>query len=189
MGRNLALALAALLGLAGGGLEAAGGFDRALELQGITLHVTCPNDSSLPTLTIVPGGLEIDSTPITRVVDGLVVGAEVADLNADGSPEVYVYIQSAGSGSYGSLAAYAVNRKRSLSEVYLPPISDDPEASRGYMGHDQFQVVESRLVRRFPVYRDGDANAHPTGGTREIQYTLVPGEAGWVLLADRVIGS
>ena len=166
---------------------AAAAFDQRLELQGVTFHVTCPNDSSQPTLKIVPGKLTIDNAPISREVDGQVVGAEVADLNVDGSPELYVYVQSAGSGSYGSLVAYAANKKKSLSEISLPPIADDPKAAKGYMGHDEFRVVENTLVRRFPVYRAGDTNAKPTGGTRQIQYKLAAGEAGWVLRADKVV--
>ena len=51
---------------------------------------------------------------------GSVSGAEVADPNADGSPKVYV--TSAGSGSYGSLVAYAANHRKSLSEIVLPPL-------------------------------------------------------------------
>ncbi len=163
------------------------GFDRTLELRGVTFRVTCANDSSLPTLRIVPTGLEIDNTPITREADGTVVGAEVADLNVDGSPEIYVYVQSAGSGSYGSLVAYSANNRKSLSEIYLPPVSENPKASKGYMGHDQFAVVENTLVQRFPLYRPGDTNANPTGGTRQLQYKLARGEAGWVLRVDKIV--
>ena len=166
---------------------AADAFDQKLELQGVTFHVTCPNDSSAPKLTITPSGLAIDNSAMTKEVDGHVVLAEVADLNVDGSPEIYVYVQSAGSGSYASLVAYSANKKKSLSEIYLPPITDDPKAAKGYMGHDEFRVVESTLVRRFPVYREGDTNAKPTGGTRQIQYKLAAGEAGWLLRADKVV--
>ena len=120
-------------------------------------------------------------------MDGSVTGAEVADLNVDGSPEVYVYVNSAGSGSYGSLVAYAANSGRSLSEIYLPPLEQDAPQARGYMGHDEFAVVESTLVRRFPVYLDGDTNSAPSGGTRQLQYKLVPGEAGWRLELDRTV--
>jgi uncharacterized protein len=162
-------------------------FDRTLELEGVTFHVSCANDSSLPTLRIVPAGLKIDNAPITREVDGTVIGAEIADLNVDGSPELYVYVQSAGSGSYGSLVAYAANNRKSLSEIYLPPVRENPKASKGYMGHDQFTVVENTLVQRFPIYRQGDANAKPTGGTRQVQYKLTPGEAGWVLRVDKIV--
>lgn len=125
--------------------------------------------------------------PIEAEADGTITGVEVEDLNADGDPEIYVYVTSAGSGSYGSLIAYGSNRNRSLSEIHLPPLEDDAGASQGYMGHDTFAVGEGTLVRRFPVYREGDTNAKPTGGTRQIQYKLVAGEAGWLLRKDRII--
>jgi hypothetical protein len=161
-------------------------FQRTLALQGVTFTVTCDNDSSFNQLSIVPAGLLIDNQAITQSVDGHVVGAEVADLDANGSPELYVYVRSAGSGSYGSLAAYAANNRKSLSVIVLPPVVDNQTLARGYMGHDGFAVVENRLVQRFPIYLDGDTNAKPTGGTRQIQYKLVPGEAGWLLAVDRV---
>jgi hypothetical protein len=170
------------------GAPATGGaFDRTLELQGIRFGVACANEGSLNTLHIVPAGLETDNSPIVRTIDGTVTGAEVADLNVDGSPEIYVYVTSAGSGSYGSLVAYSVNRRKSLSEIFLPPVAEDKVASKGYMGHDEFAVGEGVLLHRFPVYRDGDTNARPTGGTRQLQYKLVPGEAGWILKVDRMV--
>jgi hypothetical protein len=63
----------------------------------------------------------------------------------------------------------------------------DKAASKGYMGHDEFSVLEGVLGRCFPLYRDTDTNARPTGGMRQIQYKLVPGEAGWILKIDRVV--
>ncbi|MEI7870435.1 MAG: PliI family lysozyme inhibitor of I-type lysozyme [Candidatus Methylumidiphilus sp.] len=163
-----------------------GGFDQTLSLQGINFHVTSANVGSLNRLRIVPKGLKGDNQPIEKEIDGTVTGAEVADLNVDGSPEIYVYATSAGSGSYGSLVAYAANKGKSLSEIYLPSLQDDAKAAKGYMGHDEFRVVENGLVRRFPVYGDKDTNAQPTGGTRQIQYKLKAGEAGWVLKPARV---
>jgi hypothetical protein len=161
-------------------------FDRKLELLGIRFHVTSANLGSLNTLRIVPAGLEIDNSPLSRTIDGTVTGAEVADLNGDGSPEIYVYVTSAGSGSFGSLVAYSANRLKSLSEIYLPPISQNAALARGYRGHDEFAVLEGVLGQRFPLYRDNDTNAGPTGGMRQVQYKLVPGEAGWLLTVDRV---
>lgn len=162
-------------------------FEQTLTLQGITFRLSSANSGSVNELKIVPSGLAIDNTPIVRSIDGQVSRAEVADLNADGSPEVYVYVVSAGSGSYGSLVAYSANQRKSLSEIYLPPISDHAKAAQGYMGHDDFAVVEGTLVRRFPVYRPGDANATPTGGVRQVQYKLRRGEANWQLKVDRVV--
>jgi hypothetical protein len=60
----------------------------------------------------------------------------------------------------------------------MPELSG--KLAQGYMGHDQFAVVETTLMRRFPIYRPGDTNAKPTGGTRQISYKLVAGEAGFL---------
>lgn len=164
-----------------------GEFRRTLELQGIRFDVTASRSGSRNTLRVVPAGLEIDNAPIERTIDGTVSGAEVADLNADGSPELYVYVTSAGSGSYGSLAAWSANRRKSLSAITLPELAETPGASAGYQGHDQFAVLEGVLGRRFPIYRAGDANAQPGGGMRQLQYRLVAGEAGWRLQVERVV--
>lgn len=162
-------------------------FDQTLELGGISFRVVATGDGSVRNLTITPTGLEVDNTPITRETDGAVTGAEIGDVNADGSPEIYVYTTSAGSGSYGSLIAYAANNRRSLSEIYLPPVTDDAAAGKGYMGHDVFMLGDGALLRRFPVYKEGDSNAQATGGSRQLQYRLEAGEAGWVLRCDNVV--
>jgi hypothetical protein len=161
-------------------------FDRTLELQGVTFRVLCSNDSSLNALEIVPAGLAIDNRPISRTIEGIVTDARVADIDAAGSPEIYVFVTSAGSGSYGALVAYAANKRKSLSEIYMRPITDHATAGNGYQGHDVFAIAKGRFIRRFPIYKPGDINARPTGGTRELRYRLVPGEANWLLEVDRV---
>jgi hypothetical protein len=175
------------IGLGAGWVHAGERFDKALELQGVTFAVSCANDSSLNEVTIVPAGLEEDNEVAKVEADGVVTGAEVADLNADGSPEVYVYVQSAGSGGYGSVIGYGANRKKSMSPIYLEELAEGSEHLAGYMGHDEYAVVESTLVRRFPIYKEGDSNAEPTGGMRQIQYKLKAGEAGWLLKVDKVV--
>ena len=57
----------------------------------------------------------------------------------------------------------------------------------GYMGHDEFAIVENAFIRRFPVYKPGDSNALPSGGWRQFQYHLQAGEAGWVLRIYRIV--
>lgn len=157
------------------------GFDKVLKLEGITFHVQATNEGSLNQLTITPSGLSTVNDVIKQEIDGSVTGAEIADLNSDGSPEIYVYVNSAGSGAYGALVAYSANNKKSLSGIYMAPLEDDKKNSVGYMGHDEFTVVESNFARRFPVYNKGDANCCPKGGTRQLQYKLKRGEASWQL--------
>jgi hypothetical protein len=161
------------------------GYEQSLSLQGITFKISCPNHGSLNKLTIVPSGLEIDNPVIEKDIDGSVTGAEIGDINSDGSPEIYIYVHSAGSGAYGDVVAYSANNKKSLSGIYLPPLTDDKKNSAGYMGHDEFTLVENVLARRFPVYKQGDANANATGGMRDLTYKLTQGEASWVLKLDQ----
>ena len=162
-------------------------FFAQLVLQGVTFQVESPNDSSINQV-IVRATVSGDSLgEVQAEADGTITSVEIEDLNADGYPEIYIYVNSVGSGSYGSLIAYASNRNKSLSEIYLPSLEDNPEISRGYMGHDEFAVAEGTFLRRFPVYREVDTNAEATGGTRQVQYKLEAGEAGWILRQDRVV--
>ncbi|MEN9680592.1 MAG: hypothetical protein RLZZ627_485 [Pseudomonadota bacterium] len=59
----------------------------------------------------------------------------------------------AGSGSYGSLVAYAANRKKSLSEIYLPSIQDNAKASKGYMRQIQDKLKAGEAGWILKVYR------------------------------------
>lgn len=140
------------------------------------------------TLKITPSKLTEVNTPVVHSIVGeTVVGAELGDLNVDGWPEVLVYLTSDGSGSYGRIIGYSVNKGKSMSEVYLPELADDKKMSEGYMGHDEFGIVENTFCRRFPLYNPKDTNAKPTGKTRQVQYKLVDGEAGRIFKVDHVI--
>lgn len=162
------------------------GFQKILILQDITFDITTIGDGSVSELTIQPTGLEIDNQQIELEIDGQVVNAEIEDLNSDGFPEILIYTVSAGSGSYGNVIGYSVNNGKSISQIYFPDISENKEAGEGYMGHDEFAVVETSLVQRFPIYKSGDSNSNPTGGTRQIQYKLQEGEASRLFVIDKI---
>jgi hypothetical protein len=162
-----------------------GAFDQTLELQGIRFRITSANKGSVNVLRVVPSGRLTQRKLIEQEVLGTVTGAEIADLDADGWPEVYVYVTSGGSGSYGTVIGFAVNRGKSITPITLPELMDDPVASKGYQGHDEFSIIEMTLGRRFPVYREGDSNGAPTGGKRQLAYRLKGGEAGWILQLDK----
>jgi hypothetical protein len=93
--------------------------------------------------------------------------------------KVLTLFGGAGSGSYGEVVAYAVMKGSELSPITLPELTG--ANAEGYQGHDQFQVVEDCLARRFPIYKPGDSNAKASGGQRQICYKLKAGEAGWLL--------
>ena len=149
----------------------------------ISFQVKVTGDS----LYIIPSGLTVVNDTLRHDITGYsFVNAEIGDLNIDSYPEIFVYLSSEGSGSYGKLIGYSTNNGKSVSQVYLPEISENEEINEGYMGHDEMAIVESTFCQRFPVYKEGDSNAQPTGGMRQIQYKLVDGEAGRMLAVDKV---
>lgn len=185
--RRICILASLLISTFSASAEAESLFRKELKLQGIRFVVEATNTGSINTLKIVPAGLSVSNEPVTLEIDGSVSGAEVADLNVDGFPEIYVWSNSAGSGSYGNLVAYAVNQGKTMSQVYLPPVAEDQKHNKGYMGHDEFSVVENTFVHRFPIYKVGDSNSEPTGKIRQLQYKLRKGEAGWKLVLDKAV--
>jgi hypothetical protein len=157
-------------------------FEQKETLQGITFQVFSPNTRSGNRLAVTPTGLESDNAPVEMDIAGIITRMEVADINVDGSPELYVYGFDGGS---QTLMAWSSNKKKSLSSIMLPPM--DAAQSEGYRGGDEFAVVEGILGRRFPVYPDDKPESKPTSKIRQIQYKLHQGEAGWLLRPEKVI--
>ena len=151
-------------------------FEKTLNLQGITFSVKTQGEGSIRQLIVQPEGLKGGNDPYELEIDGAVANAEIEDMNSDGYPELLIYTVSAGSGSYGNVIALSVLGGNSMVPVTFPDISASSEASQGYMGHDEFAVIETTLSRRFPIYKEGDPNSNPTGGTRQINYQMEAGE-------------
>ncbi|MDO1502308.1 PliI family lysozyme inhibitor of I-type lysozyme [Winogradskyella maritima] len=162
-------------------------FNRVLNLQDVGFNVSSIENEGKNTLNVSTFGLEEQEYNETFNIDGEeVINAEVEDLNSDGSPELFVFTQSVGSGSYGYVYASSVNNKKSMSEVYFQPTAENGKINEGYMGHDEFSLVENTLGQLFPIYKEGDKNSKPTGGTRQVSYKLVEGEAMRKLEVDKI---
>ena len=161
-------------------------FQKTLTFQNISFDISTNGEGSIRELAIESKGLKTGDQKLVSELDGQAVDAEIGDLNSDGYPEILIYTMSAGSGSYGNVIGYSVNNGKSLSQIYFPEISENKDASRGYMGHDEFAIVETTLVRKFPVYKDTDTNNNPTGGTRQIEYKLKDGEASRIFVINKI---
>ena len=150
----------------------------------IIISETHPVGRSLSTIEISTKGFEHnyaetceDRDPISDVF--------VADLDGNGFDEIYIITTSAGSGSYGTVLGFASNKDKSLSRIHFPETQEGNQNFQGYMGHDTFKIEDQKLVRIFPVYREGDTNKNPTGGKRKLVYGLYPGEAMWQLKIEK----
>ncbi len=154
------------------------GFDQKLELQGISFHVQ----------SVSAAGENPDCAHAIRLERGQHThphphhrddhGGGVSDMNADGSPEVFVYVRNPGGQPRGAFYAWSANRKKSLSDIHLQELPANDPAMAGHQGKDEYAVVEGSFVRRFPI---------AGGKTRQIQYKLKAGEAGWLLKLDKVV--
>jgi len=162
-------------------------FMKVLNLQEVGFNVSSIAKNGKNMMSIFTFGLGGSEYNESFNIEGeQVIDAEVEDLNSDGSPELFVYTQSIGSGSYGNVYAFSVNNKKSMSQVYFQPTAENNKINKGYMGHDKFSVVENSLAQRFPVYKEKDNNANPTGGTRQVSYKLIDGEASRKLVVNKV---
>ncbi|MBE9467103.1 MAG: MliC family protein [Bacteroidetes bacterium] len=112
--------------------------------------------------------IKMETDPITAVL--------LADLDKNGYEELYLITSCVGSGGYGEVYAFISDMDVKIIQSSIPKILEDQTKRgamfEGYMGHDTFYIKNSLLVREFPVYKEKDSNANPTGGIKKIFYTL-----------------
>lgn len=82
---------------------------------------------------------------------------------------VFISVGGAGSGNYGTCYVF-VNDNGKFKEIIFPKIAE--EEKKIYNGHDNFDFFEKTILRRFPVYQQGDAECCPTGGEMVFSYTI-----------------
>ena len=145
----------------------------------VSFKVGAVRQGDLSVVTITPEGLSVTNEPLVREMKGVVERAEVADLNADQNLELYVYAKSANGNPTTSVIGFSVNNGKSMSDIYFPPLAEDPKNSKGFSGNDDMAAVESAFVHRFPI--------QGTSKTRQLQFKLKQGEAGWIMVLDKVV--
>jgi hypothetical protein len=144
-------------------------FEKIIRFENYRFHVTSSDWGAVRELNIkVFRGNEL-LVNIKQKTDGFIANAELGDLDRDGSPEIYVYTSTYGSGVFGKVIGYEFFPK-SFDVIKTEQLTASQLV--GYMGHDSFKIENFNLVRKFPIYKSGDANFKPTGGTRTILYQL-----------------
>ena len=117
---------------------------------------------------------------LVRPRDGALVRSWVTGPGTRGHFQVWIWTRASGSGAYGELECFDYD---GATLRPLPLADPDDALLEGYRGHDQFEVRGDKVYRRFPLYRDPDCNAEPTGGTRCLELDVKPGK--WRLSAPR----
>ncbi|WP_224484638.1 hypothetical protein [Robertkochia aurantiaca] len=118
---------------------------------------------------------------------GEISGAEIGDLNGDSWPEIVIYTTDSGELPEGRVIGYSVLNGKSATMINWPQFSEEERKEYGYAGGDEFAIVETTLVRRFPRYNLNGSEKTQTGETTQLQYKLSPGEAMPVFTIDKVI--
>lgn len=146
---------------------------------------THPNGASMSNIRITSRGMKEVETDLAYTDTDPIKDIFLADINNDGFEELYIITEVAGSGGYAAIIGIASNNDKSTSTITVPELTEeDMKAGKlfeGYQGHDKIFIENKQLVREFPVYKDGDNNAKPSGGSRKVTYTLTKGEASWTL--------
>ncbi|SMO79085.1 hypothetical protein [Solitalea koreensis] len=161
-------------------------FSKILMLQDIGFNISSVNRNGRNLLTVAPFGLQKVNRAETLETKGQVINAEVEDLNADGSPEVLVFTKMEDDHQSGAVYGFSVNNKKSMSQIYFPPIAENSKLNKGYRGQDEFTIVETSLVQRFPLFEETSNGSQKTGKTRQISYKLKEGEAMRHFEVDKV---
>ncbi|MVM31928.1 hypothetical protein GO755_17900 [Spirosoma sp. HMF4905] len=157
-------------------------YAKTLRFNIYSFNVTASDSGRVREMIIKAYRGELLLTNFRLRVDGAVVGAEVADLDNNRFPELYVYTTSDGSGSFGNVYAWQFLPERKadigLSNWRITP-------AEGYMGHDSLWVERDILCRKYPIYLSGDSNAEPSGGYQMVRYHLKPaGATGYTLITE-----
>jgi hypothetical protein len=130
-------------------------------------------------LSIRPLGYESPANETMNIpIRGRVSNVQVDDLNNDGLADLILMIYTDSAAIHGTVYAFISDGDKSLLPCALADPALDGKINGGYKGHDRFNMLQGTLLQRFPIFKPGDADDKPTGGTRTIQYDVVRGESG-----------
>ena len=135
--------------------------------------VLTKGDENLRSLKVAVVDLKGDTTKADSIdirdIKGFLKDVAVADLDRDGNPEVYCFTQSKGTEISGSVYGIAYLNGKAVT---IQPGSIDNSTVEGYKGQDSFYVQAPYLMRTYPLYKEGDVDAAPSGGKKTIKYKL-----------------
>ena len=154
--------------------------DTTMKVGKAGFRINCFNKSPEKNpITIYPVGFESEARDFSFELKGVLIGAEVDDLNKDGFPELLLYVASVDSLNKSSVIAISSQENKSVAPIVFPDILDDPRLRDGYRGSDKYMLLEGVLMRTYPLYeKDANGVQQPTSKMRRLMYRVGPGEQG-----------
>jgi hypothetical protein len=148
--------------------------DTTASFGDVSYHVTCNNKKEEDNMVSVsPKGFKNTVRDVTLPIRGRLTSIIVDDLNDDGFPDLLLVYFTGANHEIGNVYGISSVDNASLMPVSFPDLYNDPKLRVGYKGHDEFTIVAGSLLRSFPIFKDTDTTT-ATGGTRVIQYKIIP---------------
>jgi hypothetical protein len=137
--------------------------------DGVAVRVAVPpkEPCSIGTYTVTFTRKGVPPQVVTLKRDGTITNVFFEDVTGDGKRDLVVFVSSSGSGAYGRLDIWEWKGERFRGGIVADLM---PDQQAGYRGHDTFTAAAGVLRRRFPLYREGDANCCPSGGTAAFRW-------------------
>ena len=154
--------------------------DTTMKIGKYGCKVSCRNkEIKSNMLAIRPIGFESPASESMNLpVRGRVSAAMVDDLNSDGLADLILFIYTDSVALHGTVYVMVSQDSKTIVPAGLPDPALDGKINTGYKGHDVFSMLEGTVLLRFPIFKQGDKDDAPTGGTRTVQYSLTKGESG-----------
>jgi len=159
-----------------------GRYDKTLRFNVYRFNISSVDRGAISELTVKAYRGSLLLTNFRTRIDGAVVGAEVADLDNNRFPELYVYGAGHGGDSFGHVYAWQFlpERKSSIIPVNWRLLTDD-----SYGGHDSLWIERGTLCRKYPLHQPDEDDVNSTGRTRLVRYRLKSIGRGFALVADQ----
>ena len=157
-------------------------FEETLKDGNISFTVSSPN-VDINTLVIFSKGLEVRNDTFQIEIEGIVNKAEIADINQDGYPEVYVFTQQKEAEEKGNVYVFTSYRNRSYGQAFLREQPRANNLNAEAITTDKYDLENGQLVRKIGSSSEGDQVNNNQRQT--IIYTLKAGEASYQLLPQQ----
>jgi hypothetical protein len=154
--------------------------DTTLKIGKVGYRVVCPNKNfEQNELHVKPIGFDKDAREMGFYIKGFLRNELIDDLNNDGFPDLVLYVYTGPHYEFGGVYVFASQENKAMVPFVLPDPMLDGKLKDGYKGHDDFTLIEGKLMREYPIYLSSDSTDKPTGGKRFVRYNVVSNARGF----------